>query len=81
VCEGYEFAGNPTTYRINPARNEVVSLTDCIGCEPKTMINCSIVDENTWKCYYKDGSGIEWMHDGLLQDAFPNMKYVSVGPR
>ncbi len=75
-CNGYEYSGNPTKYRMNRARNEVVSLAEVPNAIPITLVNCSIMDKKNWECSYQDGSGKVIMIDGLKQNPPPNHRYA-----
>jgi len=71
-CAGYEFRLNPTHYKINRAKNEVVYMMPSIGTTPRTLINCTIFDVENWSCSYSDGSGKVEFKDGI--EYAPNEK-------
>ena len=55
---------NRTTYRVNPARAEVIYVVDSGLDEPRKLVDCAVMSRADWACSYPDGSAVVSFRDG-----------------
>jgi len=77
--EGKWTTGNKFIYNVFPEKQMVIELCPAfLNLEPKTYTDCSIFDNNNWKCIYSDKSGSFGCNNGKFytDDEDEELKHV-----